>query len=147
MELSGVIHFLGDLLGQVIEQVESAEGFSLEERVRGLAKRRRAGEGSGSELSATINELDANAARVVAAAFAVYFDLVNLAEDANRVRVLRDRERLAGAEPSEGSIGFALKCARDDGVPPSAVESVLANLRIEVVLTSHPTEVKRRTVL
>ena len=147
MELSGVIHFLGDLLGQVIEQVESADGFRLEERVRGLAKRRRAGEGSGSELSATINELDANAARVVAAAFAVYLDLVNLAEDANRVRVLRDRERLAGAEPIEGSIAFALKSARDDGVPPSAVESVLANLRIEVVLTSHPTEVKRRTVL
>ena len=38
MELSGVIHFLGDLLGQVIEQVESADGFRLEERVRGLAK-------------------------------------------------------------------------------------------------------------
>ena len=147
MELSGVIHYLGDLLGQVIEQVESAEGFRLEERVRGLAKRRRAGEGSGSELSAMINELDANAARVVAAAFAVYFDLVNLAEDANRVRVLRDRERLAGAEPIEGSIAFALKSARDGGVARSAVESVLASLRIEIVLTSHPTEVKRRTVL
>lgn len=109
MELSGVIHYLGDLLGQVIEQVESAEGFRLEERVRGLAKRRRAGEGSGSELSAMINGLDANAARVGATAFAVYFDLVNLAEDANRVRVLRHRERLAGAEPIEGSIAFALK--------------------------------------
>ncbi len=88
-----------------------------------------------------INELDANAARVVAAAFAVYFDLVNLAEDANRVRVLRDRERLAGAEPIEGSIAFALKSARDGAVAHSAVEGVLANLRIEVVLTSHPTEV------
>ena len=147
MELSGVIHFLGDLLGQVIEQVESADGFRLEERVRGLAKRRRAGEDSGSELSAMIDGMDANAARVVAAAFAVYFDLVNLAEDANRVRVLRDRERLAGAEPIEGSIAFALKSARDGGVARSAVESVLASLRIEVVLTSHPTEVKRRTVL
>ena len=147
MELGGVIHFLGDLLGQVIEQVESADGFRLEERVRGLAKRRRAGEGSGSELSAMINELDANVARVVAAAFAVYFDLVNLAEDANRVRVLRDRERLAGADPIEWSIAFALKSARDGGVAHSAVEGVLANLRIEVVLTSHPTEVKRRTVL
>ena len=82
MELSGVIHLLGDLLGQVIEQVESAEGFRLEERVRELAKRRRAGEGSGSELSAMIDGMDANAARVVAAAFAVYLDLVNLAEDA-----------------------------------------------------------------
>ncbi len=141
MELSGVIHYLGDLLGQVIEQVESAEGFRLEERVRGLAKRRRAGEGSGSELSAMINELDANAARVVAAAYAVYFDLVNLAEDANRVRVLRDRDRLAGSEPIEGSIAFALKSARGGAVAHSAVEGVLANLRIEVVLTSHPTEV------
>ena len=101
MELSRVIHLLGELLGQVIEQVESAEGFRLEERVRELAKRRRAGEGSGSELSVMIYALDANAARVVATAFAVYFDLVNLAEDANRVRVLRDRERLAGAEPIE----------------------------------------------
>ena len=58
MELSGVIHFLGDLLGQVIEQVEIAEGFRLEERVRGLAKRRRAGEGSGSELAAMIAGLE-----------------------------------------------------------------------------------------
>ena len=75
MELSGVIHSLGDLLGQVIEQVESAEGFRLEERVRGLAKRRRAGEGSGSELPAMINGLNANAARVVATAFAVILTL------------------------------------------------------------------------
>ena len=75
MELSGVIHLLGDLLGLVIEQVESAEGFRLEERVRGLAKRRRAGEGSGSELPAMINGLNANAARVVATAFAVILTL------------------------------------------------------------------------
>ena len=66
-----------------------------------MAKRRRIGEGSGSEFSVMIYALDANAARVVATAFAIYFDLVNVAEDANRVWVLRDWERFAGAEPIE----------------------------------------------
>ena len=91
--------------------------------------------------------MDAGSGRIVAQAFTVYFELINVAEDASRVRVLRERERSLAPVPMEGSIAHALCAVRDAAVPIRDVQRVLSNLRIEVVLTSHPTEVKRRTVM
>jgi phosphoenolpyruvate carboxylase len=147
MELTASIRLLGDLLGEVIAELESGVGFRLVERVRDLAKRQRAGQVSSDELAGTIGGFDAASGRVVAQAFAIYFELVNVAEDASRVRVLRERERSAAPAPMEGSIAYALFTARNGSVPITDVQRVLSNLRVEVVLTSHPTEVKRRTVI
>ncbi len=79
MELSATIHLLGDLLGQVLTELEGHELFAVEERVRALAKTRRAGdEAAGARLADEVAALDAGAARAIAAAFTLYFDLVNL---------------------------------------------------------------------
>ena len=147
MELTASIRLLGDLLGEVIAELETGVGFRLVERVRDLAKRQRAGQVSSGELAGLIGGFDSASGRVVAQAFAIYFELVNVAEDASRVHVLRGRERSAAPAPMEGSIAHALFTARNASVPISDVQRVLGNLRVEVVLTSHPTEVKRRTVI
>lgn len=147
MELAASIRLLGDLLGEVIAEVETDAGFRLVERVRDLAKRQRLARQVSGELADLIVSLDTPSGRIVAQAFAIYFELVNLAEDANRVQVLRERERIVAPAPMEGSIGHALFTARNAGVSKFDVQRVLNNLRVEVVLTSHPSEVKRRTVM
>ena len=82
MEISQAIHLLGDILGSVISELESQELFETEEHIRATAKDRRAGDaGAARQLAAEVEALDVNSARVISAAFAAYFDLVNLAEE------------------------------------------------------------------
>ena len=146
MSLSSSIHLLGDLLGQVLREQESPALFDLEERIRQAAKDRRAGAAdSESRLTAEVTALDSEQARAVAAAFTLYFDLVNLAEENERVHRLRDREMDAEIDP--GSLDDALATLKAQGVTPEQMADLLANLDIELVLTAHPTEAKRRTIL
>lgn len=148
MDLSATIHLLGDMLGQVISEQESLAAFDLEERVRLDAKARRAGDQeSGARLGAVVSELTTDQARVVAAAFNLYFDLVNLAEENSRVQALRSQERASHPLPRKDSIGEAIRLLKDQGLTQEQMEQVLANLQIELVLTAHPTEAKRRTIL
>ncbi len=148
MELSATIHLLGDLLGQVLTELEGPELFAVEERVRALAKARRAGdETAGARLADVVAALEAGAARAIAAAFTLYFDLVNLAEEAHRVRVLRARERERHPAPIGESVGEAVALLKQRGISPERLQALLARLDIELVLTAHPTEAKRRTVL
>ena len=148
MDLSHNIHLLGDLLGQVISELETPELFETEERIRALAKARRGGGSVAAEqLQAEVSSLLNGDARVVAAAFAAYFDLVNLAEEQQRVRLLRQREDAFFPEPILESIGEALATLKENGVSPEEMSTLLENLSIELVLTAHPTEARRRTVL
>ncbi len=146
MELSATINLLGRLLGDVISELESPELLVREERIRQAAKDRRAAEpGASARLTEQVRQLDANAAWAVAAAFTAYFDLVNLAEEASRVRSLRVRERVDQARPE--SLDDTLAAFKRRGVPAGAVQALLDRLKVELVLTAHPTEAKRRTVL
>ncbi len=146
MELSATINLLGRLLGDVISELESPDLLDLEEAIRQVAKERRAGEpGAGARLAAQVRDLDPVAARAVAAAFTAYFDLVNLAEEANRVRSLRIRERVDQARPE--SLADTLAVLKGRKLPAATVQALLDRLKVELVLTAHPTEAKRRTVL
>ena len=148
MDLSATIHLLGDLLGQVISEQESQAIFELEERIRQYAKLRRAGRASGAvKLAAEVKTLPNEAARAVAASFSLYFDLVNLAEENYRVNVLRQQAREHYPGPIHESIGEAIAILKKSGVTPEQMADLLRNLDIELVLTAHPTEAKRRTVL
>ena len=78
----------------MLREQESAALFETEERIRALAKARRAGDSeAAARLATEVAALSPSAARATASAFAVYFDLVNLAEEAHRIRALRERER------------------------------------------------------
>ena len=148
MELSESIHLLGDLLGQVIIAQESPEAFELEERIRQHAKARRAGDHSaGENLAGAIAGLAADQARAMAAAFCTYFDLVNLAEERHRVDVLSQQAQAKYPAPVRDSIADAIFQFQQRGLTGEQVASLLGNLEIELVLTAHPTEAKRRTIL
>lgn len=89
MDLSETIHLVGEVLGEVLRAQESPELFETEERIRALAKSRRAGDPSAAEaLASAVAALSIAAARATASSFAVYFDLVNLAEEAERIQLV-----------------------------------------------------------
>src|SRR5208282_4075510 len=98
---------LGRILGHTLLEQEGREFFDLEERIRALAKTRRAARGKDlteatNAIRAAIAELDSPTAERVARAFAHYFQVVNLAEQHHRVRRGRDHER--GGEQQPGSL-------------------------------------------
>jgi phosphoenolpyruvate carboxylase len=147
-DLSATIHLVGDILGQVISELESPGVFELEELIRAQAKARRLGDPrAAADLAAEVSNLAPARARAIAGAFSLYFDLVNLAEENYRVDVLRQYEREKYPEPIPDSIGEAVRTLHQQGVSPEQMGRLLDTLSIELVLTAHPTEAKRRTIL
>ncbi|HEX9333848.1 MAG TPA: phosphoenolpyruvate carboxylase, partial [Anaerolineales bacterium] len=148
MELSAAIHLLGDILGEVISELESPELFATEERIRAAAKDRRSGNvEAGKQLETEVEALNIDAAQAVSAAFTTYFDLVNLAEEYQRVQQLRERESMLSPEPLGESVGDAIVSLKKEGVTHEQLQTLLNQLSIELVLTAHPTEARRRTVV
>ncbi len=94
-----------------------------------------------------VEALDVNSARVISAAFAAYFDLVNLAEENQRVQQLRERELEIHPRPLDESIAQAVALLKKEGVTQAQMQTLLDVLSIELVLTAHPTESRRRTVI
>jgi phosphoenolpyruvate carboxylase len=102
---------------------------------------------------AELAALEPERAEVVIRAFGLYFRLVNLAEERELVREGRRADRLRArpsrrpsASPDESIVG-ALEWLRRSGVSTTEIERSLASLRVTPVLTAHPTEARRRTVL
>ena len=148
LSLSDAIHLLGNLLGEVLAAQESPALLAVEERIRALAKARRAGDAEAApRLAGDVGALPAATARAVASAFTLYFDLVNLAEEVHRIQELRRRTREQAPAPIGESIGEAVAELRRAGVSSDEMAALLRDLKVEIVLTAHPTEAKRRTVL
>jgi phosphoenolpyruvate carboxylase len=150
--LSTEIRKLGRILGEIIVKLEGKDIFDLEERLRLLAKSSRAGDANAERaLRDAVRQLTVSEAARMAMAFTVYFELVNLAEETHRVRLLRQRRRaqytVPGTPPLRESIGAALRELKARNVPVETVQSLLDKLSIELVFTAHPTEAKRRTML
>jgi phosphoenolpyruvate carboxylase len=148
--LSEQIHLLGDMLGRTIVEQEGEPLFDLVEEVRGLAKAHRGGdEAAGERLLLRVEALPLAESRGVVKAFATYFKLVNLAEEEERVRVLRRRAREAyekGAAVGE-TVEAAVRELREAGLGPDEMQALLDRLLVMPVFTAHPTEAKRRTIL
>ncbi|MBX7212445.1 MAG: phosphoenolpyruvate carboxylase [Thermoflexales bacterium] len=145
--LADRVHWLGELLGEIIVAMEGAPALARVERIRQLAKASRGGdEGARGALLAEIAALTPTEAYALAMAFTTYFELVNLAEEDYRTRILQHRRGQANA-PLRESIDAALAELRQKGATPEDVQRLLDNLSIELVFTAHPTESKRRTIL
>lgn len=147
--LSADIHLLGDTLGKVIRQQAGIAVFDLEERIRALSKTRRIDPEAETDryLAELVEELSLSEAEYVARAFTTYFELINLAEENHRARILRRRERAAYPRPLGESIADAIATLWEQNVDDHTLARLLHQVRIELVFTAHPTEAKRRTVL
>lgn len=147
--LSATIRFLGNLLGDVIREQAGEAAFQLVERLRTLGKELRDGapDRADAELRTLASHMTVAEIQTVIKAFNAYFLLVNLAEQMQRVWVLRDRERKNPDEPRPESIEAAIAELRAHGIPAPMVQEWLDTARIQPVFTAHPTEARRRTAL
>ena len=141
------VRLLGDMLGDVIRSLAGPEALALVEEIRGLARARRAGDHAAeAALDARIAGLDEDQATIVARAFSVFFDLVNIAEDRQRVRVLRERERARDPVPLAESLAGGIAEFQKGGLSAVALQAALDRLAVELVFTAHPSEAKRRSI-
>jgi phosphoenolpyruvate carboxylase len=144
-ELSTDIHFLGDLLGSIIRQQHGEEAFQLVERVRAEAKARRKDDAqAAADLENLIANLNLDQKRILTKAFSNYFQLINIAEDQQRIRVLRQREM---ASRLDESLPAAVQELRRAKLSATDVRRILNSISVRLVLTAHPSEAKRKEVL
>src|SRR6266852_156615 len=133
------VRLLGDLLGRVLVEQEDETLLDDVERVRALARAARAGSPH-DELIEGVAALPIERQASVLRAFALYFQLANVAEQQHRVRRRRAYEREERVPPESLTDAFA----KLDGVPQAELER---RVSLQLVLTAHPTEATRRTVL
>lgn len=143
------VRLLGELLGDVIEAREGRGVFDTVELVRGLAKSARAGRPEDFETlrQRVLARLSTQDALPVARAFAHFLTLANIAEQHHRVRRRRSYLADASAHPQPGSLRETFSRLIDAGFAATQIRAALAGLSIGLVLTAHPTEVARRTIL
>src|SRR6187551_1232823 len=149
--LAREVKLLGALLGQVIVEQEGPDALDLVERVRKatIALRRPAG-GSESDrlrLATTLDSVDTRQAGMLIRAFSLYFQLTNLAEEKQRLRRLRQRQRADPRGVADESAAAARREMASQGMSAADIDRLVGRLSIEPVLTAHPTEARRRTLL
>lgn len=145
---SSDLHLLVGILGEVIQETAGTDAFELEEAVRAGAKALRAGSPeAGVALDALISEADNDDLRILIRAFTTYFSLNNIVEDSERIRRVRHREAQNPDAPRRGSIGEAIGALARRGITASQMQEMLNQADVRFVLTAHPTEAKRRTVI
>lgn len=138
---------LGRMFGETVRRFAGKEAFELVERVRALARRFCDGDlGAADELDALLRGLTADQLRVVIRSFGMFLELANLAEDRQRVRSLRDRERETHPLPRKESVRDAVRSLRSRGVSAAEMRSLVGRVRVELVFTAHPTEAKRKSI-
>ena len=142
------IRLLGRLLGDTLRRHEGDDMFDVVEGIRQIAVRfRRDGDPSArTELTRKLDGLEIEATISVVRAFTYFSHLANIAEDQHKNRLNR-RERLTHEKAREGSLELAFERLKAAKVTPAALRRVLAQAAISPVLTAHPTEVQRKSIL
>ena len=141
------IRLLGRILGDVIREQEGDATYALVEKVRTLsvAFRRDADQAADRALKSLLKGLSAAETVRVIRAFTYFSHLANLAEDRHQIRRRTEADR--AGESADGSLQTALARIRKAGVSPKAVVESLAASYVSPVLTAHPTEVQRKSIL
>ncbi len=146
--LSEDIRLLGRMLGDTLREQESDGAFETVERIRRTAVEfHRGGDArAGASLTATLRGLDPDSVMTVVRAFTQFSQLANIAEDRHHIR-RRRAHRVAGSERQNGSIALAAQRAAAAGVSAAQMGDFLASGIVMPVLTAHPTEVQRKSIL
>ena len=140
------IRLLGRILGDTIREHAGASTFALVEGIRRTAIQYRAGRDRESlgRLERTIAALDQSQAKNVVRAFSYFHQLANIAED-------RRHEQTGGSAGAvaaqEGSLGLTFERLRAARIPAQDIAAFLDSATVQPVLTAHPTEVQRKSIL
>lgn len=143
------IRYLGRLLGDTVREQEGEPTYALVERIRQLsvANRGRAEPGAEQALNRTLKRLTLEQTVTVIRAFSYFSHLANIVEDLARRLEAENTQDLPDSEQPPGTLGHALKALQSAGVGLAQVQSLLRRAHLSPVLTAHPTEVQRKSVL
>ncbi|MDM5198050.1 phosphoenolpyruvate carboxylase [Fictibacillus enclensis] len=140
------VKFLGQLLGNVLVQQGGQDLLDKVEKIREMTKSLRNNDQlSYQELKNEIAALQFPQRQQVIRAFAIYFHLVNIAEQNHRIRRRREYQLLDGNQP--GSLESTVSSFKENGVEADLIKNVIDKLSMELIITAHPTESTRRSVL
>ena len=143
------VRMLGELLGRVIIEQRDEHLLAVEERIRLLSRELRTADGHAAgdrtELHELVQGLDSTARADVLRAFSLYFQLVNLAEQLHRIRRRRAHEH--DGRPPRESLADAVAQLTEAGISGDELRTLAEQVRVELVLTAHPTEATRRGAL
>jgi len=142
------IRRLGQILGDVIRSQEGEKTFSIIERIRqtSIQFRRDEDPAARRELAATLDSLSPDETVQVIRAFGYFSHLANIAEDEHHTRRNRVHEMAASA-PRTGTMAYAVEAAQYSGISFAQLKEFFDNALVCPVLTAHPTEVRRKSVL
>ena len=142
------IRLLGRVLGDTVREQEGEAVFDIVERVRQTAVRfARDGDPTArAELASLLDPLPGDTTQAVVRAFSYFLQLTNIAEDEHHIRRRRAHD-LAGSPPREGSLVHALDTLAAANVSPEALADFFAHALVAPVLTAHPTEVQRQSLI
>lgn len=143
--LSQDVHDLGVALGEVLREQAGEKLYALVEDIRTKTRDLRATSADTASLEPRFRELDADSIEGVTRAFTVYFQLINLAEEHERIRPLeRSDEPLKRARKQTLESAFVQLASR--GMTADQAEALLDGIELLLTFTAHPTEMRRRTV-
>ena len=140
------IRLLGTVLGDVVREEAGAQAFALVERARQAAVAHRRDGAADGALTEVLRGASIDDSLHVIRAFSWFSLLANIAEDVHHNR-RRHYHRTIGSPPQPGSLAFTLDKIADAGVTAAEMFAVIRKLFVSPVITAHPTEVRRRTVL
>jgi phosphoenolpyruvate carboxylase len=142
------IRLLGRVLGDTVRAVEGPHVYGLIETLRQLAVRfhRDQDHTAQTELEGILASLSDNDINKITRAFGYFSVLANIAEDHHHTRRWR-AHLIAGSPPREGSLAAAIAQARAQGFDTAKLRAFFETAYIAPVLTAHPTEVQRRSIL
>jgi phosphoenolpyruvate carboxylase len=144
------VRLLADGLGNVIRRLEGEEAFQAVDALRSACRGRRRGSANAKTLDELIDRtshLSLELSAVTARAFTLFFLLINTAEQVHRVRRRRAYLAEGDADPQPASAQWTMTQLRQRGFTAERIGNALASLDVRPVLTAHPTESTRRTLL
>lgn len=142
------VRLLGEELGSVLREQAGQSLFDTVETIRQAAvESRSTGEMQVNRLRQLLDPLDDETLLEVARAFSQFLNLANIAEQRHRERLHRQHQRFSGDPDTDRGLRQVLQELKQADIPPSEIHEVLQDLSVELVLTAHPTEVTRRTLI
>ena len=138
---------LTDVLDEVVRRTDGEEALELHNRAVALSRAANDDDDAADRLSALVADLDPDRIEVLVRSLTRWFQLVNLAEDNDRVRRLRRRDLDLAPAPRRGSLREAIATLARNGTTAAELQVLLRRAELRLVMTAHPTEARRRTTL
>jgi phosphoenolpyruvate carboxylase len=143
------VKMLGGMLGEILVYQGGNELLEKVEKIRTMCKDLRNNFDTAiyDAIKQEIAELTPSMRKQVIRAFAVYFHLVNIAEQNHRIRRRREYQLQSDVHAQPGSIDHAIQSLKDNQISSDIIQNVLEKISLELVITAHPTEATKRSIL